>query len=171
MTKTKNNFLTGAIILALCSIISKILGAIYKIPLLKMLGSDGLGEYQMVISVYALFLVIASSGMTITLSKLISRETIYNNKFNQTKYLFASITISIILSTILMIFLIAICPIISKYQNSQSLIYSYLIITPAILFSSLIGVFRGYFLGKRKMIYSGGIQILEAILKAFAKGK
>lgn len=165
MTKIKNNFLTGALILAVCSIISKILGAIYKIPLLKILGSDGLGEYQMVISVYALFLVLASSGMTVTLSKLISRETTYNNKFNQKKYLLAGITISVFLSIILMLILFAICPFISKYQNSSGLTYSYLAISPAIIFSSLIGVFRGFFLGKRKMTYSGGVQILEAVLK------
>ena len=165
MTKTKNNFLTGAIILALCSVISKIIGAIYKIPLLKILGSNGLGEYQMVISVYALFLVLASSGMTVTLSKLISRETIYHNKNNQKKYLLAGIIISALLSITLIFILFLICPFVAKYQNSNSLTYSYLIVSPAILFSSLIGVFRGYFLGKRKMIYSGGVQILEAILK------
>ena len=165
MTKTKNGFFSGALVLMLCSIVAKIISAVYKIPLLKTLQSDGLGKYQMVISVYALFLVISSSGMVVTLSKLIARESNYNNKYNQKKYFFAGITISLILSSLLSLILISISPTLSRYQSFSNLKFSFLAIAPSIIFSSLIAVFRGYFLGKRKMLFSGSVQVIEAALK------
>lgn len=165
MSKIKNGFLSGAIILFFCSVVSKILSAIYKIPLLKNLGTIGLGEYQMIIAIYALFLVISSSGITITMSKLIAREVRYKNVFNQKRYLKVGFLLTLILSSICAIVLISISPIISKFQNAQSFKICYLAIAPALIFSSLIAVFRGYFLGKRKMLFGGSVQIIEAILK------
>ena len=165
MTQTKNGFLSGAIILFFCSIVSKALGALYKIPLLKILGTTGLGEYQMILSIYALFLVISSSGITITLSKLIARETRYKNINNQKKYLRISFLITLILSSFLSLILISISPILSKFQSFKDLKICYLAIAPALIFSSLIAVFRGYFLGKRNMTFSGSVLIVEAGLK------
>ena len=165
MTKIKNGFLSGALVLMLCSIIAKIVSAVYKIPLLKTLQSDGLGKYQMVISVYALFLVISSSGMVVTLSKLIAKETNFKNKHNQNKYLFAGIVFSLVLSSVLSLGLIIISPLLSRYQSFYNLQYTFIAIAPSIIFSSLISVFRGFFLGKRKMLFGGSVQVAEAVLK------
>ncbi len=165
MAKAKNGFLSGAIILFFCSIVSKMLSALYKIPLLKNLGTIGLGEYQMIIAIYALFLVISSSGITITMSKLIAREVKYKNRFNQKRYLRAGLLTTLVLSSLLALVLIAISPVLSKFQSFKDLKTCYLAIAPALIFSSLIAVFRGYFLGKRKMAFGGSVQIVEAGLK------
>ena len=167
MKKSKSGFLNGAVTLIICSMFAKIVSAIYKIPLLKSLQTDGLGKYQMVISVYALFLVISSSGMVVTLSKLISREIVYKNIHNQKRYLLAGILISIIISSFLALVLMLISPILSSYQSFSGMKSCFIVIAPSIIFSSLIAVFRGYFLGKRKMFYSGIAPIIESIFKLF----
>ena len=82
MTKTKNGFLFGAIVLVICNLITKFISAIYRVPLLKILGSEGLGQYQMIFPIYALFLVISSSGIIVTISKLCSKEFEVGNKKN-----------------------------------------------------------------------------------------
>ena len=46
MAKTKSNFFFGAIILVVANLITKVIGAVYRVPLLKTLGSEGLGQYQ-----------------------------------------------------------------------------------------------------------------------------
>ena len=165
MEKTKNGFLKGAIILFLCGVVSKLLGAIYKIPLLKTLGSQGLGEYQMVLGVYALFLVIASSGIVVTLSKYISKESQYKNKKNQKQYFLTGLLLTLCISIFVSIILALLSPLISRYQGIEGLSKVYLITIPILIFSSLISVFRGYFLGKRKMSISGGVQVVEALTK------
>ena len=167
MSKVKSSFLSGAIILTFCSVITKLLSAIYKIPLLKILGSDGLGGFQMVIGVYALFLVISSGGIVTTMSKVIAREEKFKNKTNQKRYLVCGFLLTLVMSTIFAIFLMIISRLIAKFQGIQELCDCYLIVAPSIIFSGLVSVFRGFFLGKRKMLNSGSVLIFEAGVKLF----
>ena len=85
-TIKNSKFFSNVLILILCALISKIIGAIYRVPLLKILGSLGIGQYQMILSIFSLFLVLSCSGITVAISKLISKETQFNNKKNQKQY-------------------------------------------------------------------------------------
>ena len=165
MSKTKNGFLFGAIILVICNLVTKFISAIYRVPLLKILGSEGLGQYQMIFPIYALFLVISSSGIIVTISKLSSKEFEVNNQKNARKYFFAGFLISLLSSIILSLLLLIISPSLSKVQSGGNLSKSYLAIIPAIIFGSLITAVRGYYLGEKQMKYSGLIQIVEAVSK------
>ena len=68
----KQSFLAGAIILTISGIVCKILGAIYKIPLANILGSQGMGFYYIIFPVYAFLLSFVSSCFTISISKKVS---------------------------------------------------------------------------------------------------
>ena len=48
MLSKKQSFIKGAIISSLGGFISKVLGAVYRIPLTNILGGEGMGIYQMV---------------------------------------------------------------------------------------------------------------------------
>lgn len=165
MQKFKNSFLFGAVVLVACNLISKIIGAVYRIPLLKILGSEGLGLYQLIFPIYALFLVIASSGISVSLSKFISRESAKKNQHNAKKYLQAGFVLSASVSIVLAIFFAILIPFISRYQGESQLVICYFAILPSIVICSLISTFKGYFLGKRKMLVSGGMQVLEQVFK------
>ena len=71
----KQGFFLGATLLMLFGFVSKIIGAIYRIPLTHIVGSEGMGIYQMVFPLYTLMLTIASSGLPSSISKLISENT------------------------------------------------------------------------------------------------
>ena len=81
MGKTKNNksFFKGALILMLFGFLSKILGAVYRVPLTSIVGAEGMGIYQMVFPLYSLMLTISSSGFPSSISKLISENIAQNN--------------------------------------------------------------------------------------------
>ncbi|MGN1212881.1 MAG: oligosaccharide flippase family protein [Christensenellales bacterium] len=165
MQKTKNTFLMGAVILVICNLITKIIGAIYRIPLLKILGSEGLGLYQLIFPIFAFMLGLASSGINVAVSKFVSRENAKYSKHNIKKYLQAGFIISFSISTFFAVLLGALTPIISKYQGESNLAICYYAILPSIILSSLISTLKGYFLGKHKMLYSGSIQVVEQIIK------
>ena len=57
MTNDNKKLVLGAGILGLGTFIAKLLGAIYRIPLTRILKSEGIGIYQMVFPVYALLLI------------------------------------------------------------------------------------------------------------------
>ena len=165
MQKTKNTFLMGAVILVICNLITKIIGAIYRIPLLKILGSEGLGLYQLIFPIFAFMLGLASSGINVAVSKFVSRENSKFCKHNIKKYLQAGFFISFAISTFFAVLLGLLTPIISRYQGEINLSICYYAILPSIILSSLISTLKGYFLGKHKMLYSGSIQVVEQIIK------
>ena len=43
----QKSFFKGALILSLAGIISKVLGAVYRIPFARLVGDEGVGLYQM----------------------------------------------------------------------------------------------------------------------------
>lgn len=165
MQKHKHSFIFGAVTLIACNLISKAIGAVYRIPLLKILGSEGLGLYQLIFPLFALMLVVSSSGVNVAVSKFVSQQTSKHNRHNINKYLRAGFIVSVCVSLFFTLVLAAIVPLISKYQGDSRLSICYYAILPSIVVCSLLSTFKGYFLGKHKMIYSGGLQVAEQVLK------
>ena len=86
MTSEKHNFIYFANIncmkdsifrnlswVLICSVIAKLLGGVYRIVLTRILGTD-IGLYQMVFSVYSFLVIVISSGISLSISKLISSK-------------------------------------------------------------------------------------------------
>ena len=71
--KNTDNFLKGALLLTFGGIISKVLGAIYRIPLTNLLGTYAMGLYQLVFPLYGL-LITAGLGFSIAVSRAVARE-------------------------------------------------------------------------------------------------
>ena len=73
MAKPKEqNFLHGAVILTAGVIITKILGAIYKIPLGNILGDDGYAYFYSAYSVYNVFLTMTTAGLPVAMSRMVA---------------------------------------------------------------------------------------------------
>ena len=72
--KRSESFLSGALVLSLGGLFAKILGALYRIPLTNIIGSYGMGLYQLVFPPYILFLTVAQAGIPTALSKLIAEN-------------------------------------------------------------------------------------------------
>ena len=70
--QTKKTFLSGVLLLSLSTVLVKIIGLFYKIPMLTYLGSEGMGYFNSAYEIYALFCVIATAGLPVALSVLIA---------------------------------------------------------------------------------------------------
>lgn len=66
----KNSFLSGAIILMAANAVSKVLGAVLKIPLTYIIHEEGMAVYNTAFSVYVMFLSFVISGMPFAVQKL-----------------------------------------------------------------------------------------------------
>ena len=59
----KQNYLTGAAILAATVALTKVVGAIYKIPLFNLLGDAGAGHFNVMYNIYTLILTFSTAGV------------------------------------------------------------------------------------------------------------
>ena len=68
-----NRVYKTAVMVTIFSLMEKFLGFIYRIYLSRAIGSEGVGLYQITLSVFALLLTLCSSGIPATVSRLITK--------------------------------------------------------------------------------------------------
>ena len=76
----KHSFLTGAVVLAICAFVCKLLGAIYRIPLTNILGAQGMGIYYLVFPIYSFMLTISSSSFPMAISHIVAKAEAVGDK-------------------------------------------------------------------------------------------
>ena len=163
----KQSFVFSAVILAISGIFCKILGAIYKIPLSNILGSQGMGIYYLVFPIYAFFLTLTSSSFTTAISKIVSKQMADNKKLLAYKTFKASLILLVFLGLIASIFLSIFSYFIAKLQGETNAYICYLIIAPSILLVAIICAFKGYFQGLQNMTPTALSQVIEQLIKLF----
>ena len=69
--KEKNLLVQGSI-LAVAGVITKIIGAVYRVPLVNILGDKGMGYYGVAFQIYSIALTLTSYSLPLAVSKLVS---------------------------------------------------------------------------------------------------
>ena len=75
----KNSLVTGAVILMIANTVSKVLGAILKIPLTYIIHEEGMAVYNTAYSVYVMALSLAVSGIPYAGTKVVAGENAKGN--------------------------------------------------------------------------------------------
>lgn len=161
----RQSFVLSAIILALGGFFAKAIGAIYKIPLTNILGSNGMGVYYLIFPIYSLIIVFCSSGISVALSVEVSKCRKIRHRYNEQKYLRVALIITFVMSVILAIVTVFLSHIIAEAQGNVNAKIGYIAIAPAIILSSMIATVRGYFQGIENMVPTTVSMIIEQIIK------
>lgn len=167
--KNKNaiekSFLNGALILSVASILIKVIGAIYRIPLVRLIGGDGMGYYNDAYQIYSLLFVISTAGIPVAIAKLVSESNAIG-RINEPKKILrlAIITFSIIGFIGMCVMYFGVDMFISLTKTPQSRL-SIMAIAPAVFFVSLTSSFKGFFQGYKNMVPTAIYQIIEASAK------
>ena len=66
----RNKAIQGVLLLTMSSFFLRGIGMIYRIVLSERIGMEGMGLYQLIMTVYGLFSMLACAGLTITVSRL-----------------------------------------------------------------------------------------------------
>ena len=159
------SFVLSAIILALGGFFAKAIGAIYKIPLTNILGSNGMGLYYLVFPIYSLFITICSSGLNVALATEVSKCRKIRHRYNEQKLLRVSLLISFVMSLFFSILIMLIGYPVAELQGNINARLGYIAIAPAIILSSIIATVRGYFQGVENMVPTTVSMIVEQIAK------
>ena len=69
-----DNFLLQGSILAAAGILVRLIGLLYKIPMTRILGDEGIGYYNTAYEIYNIGLILSSYSLPLAVSKLIARR-------------------------------------------------------------------------------------------------
>jgi len=157
----KSKFIKSTIILIVGGFITKILGMIIKVVMTRLLGTEGIGIYMMIIPTFSLLIALAQLGLPVAISKLVAED-----KKNNKNLVLSSIPITLIIN----IFIIFILIFSSKYIANNLLhdsrcYYALISIGFVLPFISISSILRGYFFGKQKMFPHVLSNITEDIVR------
>ena len=168
MRKTKL-FLINGIILTITALAMRGIGLIFNIFVANKVGSEAIGIFSLIMSVYNFAITVATSGIGIACTCIVSEEFAKGNYINGIKAVKTSILFAMMLGFLSSFCVILFAPIISDVwlKNMVSEIPLYLISLglPLIAVSSVIG---GYFSSVEKPYKSAISQILETSVKIIA---
>lgn len=162
----KNTFFGAAAILAVSSILVKVIGAIYRIPLGNVLSNEVMGDYNSAYNIYNFFLTISTAGLPVALSKTISEANALGRQ-NQVQKVFrvAFVTfltlgiVSFLCMTVLAL------PMANIVLSNPKAVYCVLALAPSVLCVCVMSAFRGYFQGHLNMLPTAISQVIEALFK------
>ena len=158
MSKQKQSFLAGAIIISVGGFVSKLLGAVYRIPLTNILGGEGMGIYQMVYPLYCILLTVSASGIPTGISRLISSGRGAGAE-RQAFRLYGAVGV------IGMLIMFVLSAPLAALQTEPAIKLCCQLLCPSVFFVSLLSVVRGYFQGKGNMLPTATTEIMEQVIK------
>ena len=161
--RRKNGIIDGAISLTLSTMVVKVLGLIYKIPLSHLLSDEGMGYFNSAYTVFALFYLLCTSGVPkavmIIITEYKERGNYIDTKRIVNLAMKAFFILGAVFSYILFVFAFPIAEIIGN-RNSA---YTMMLIAPSIVFLSLGGVIRGALSVEMRMTEVSIAGIIEGV--------
>lgn len=160
------SFEYGALILIISTAISKIIGAIFKIPLNDVMGELGFGYFT---SAYELFTPIYSlsmAGLPIAVSRMVAEATA-EKRYRDVRAIL-TLTKKAFLVTGFVGFMVMLAlsfPFVNLTDKTGGSIYSIIAIAPSLMFCCVMSTYRGYYEGLRNMFPTAFSDVIEASCK------
>lgn len=161
----KQGFLQGAAILTMGTLLVKVIGALYKIPMNRIIGTEGFGHFNVAYSIYNVLLMISSTGLPVAVSRMISEANTLGHKRQVQQVYRASLRLFLIIGVICSGAMLIFAPQLSVLMKDPDAVYAIAALAPAVLFVCIICSFRGYFQGQQYMTPTAVSQVIEALCK------
>ena len=165
--RKKDDFLMQGMILAIAMVMTKVIGALYRIPLTNILGDEGNGFYGYAFEVYAFALMLSSLSLPTAVSKLVSARIAMRQRRNAFRVFLGSLVFSVIVGVLasLIVFFGA-DMIAANLMKSPLSAYALRVLAVGLFVVALLGVLRGYFQGLGTMMPTAVSQIIEQVVNA-----
>ncbi len=159
----RESIILGTGILIITNFLVKILSLVYRGVLIRLIGSEGLGLSEMIMPLFSFLLVIASLGIPLAISNLISadiKREKYMTIFKTGLYMLLLNGVIVTLVALLLY------PVITEYIFTDSRLYlAFLFFFPSVILITVFSAFRGYFQGSHQSSQIGKSQAVEQIVR------
>lgn len=164
--RKQQSFQYGAIILLCSTVLVKIIGAIFKMPLSELIGTLGFGYFDSAYQLFTPIYTLAMAGLPIAISRMVAeqmqqaRYKDVRRTLNVTKKIFLITGLSGFVLMLLLIF-----PFVHFTDATGKTVYSLFAIAPSLLVCCIMSVYRGYYEGLRNMYPTAISDVIEALGK------
>ena len=164
----KQTFLHGTALLALATVVVKLIGALYKIPLNSIIGPEGFSYFNTAYEIYNVLLMISTAGLPVAMSRMVSEASTLGH-YNQVRRIYSTartlfMTIGLVCTLLMTVF----CKQLANFQHQPDAWAAIGALGPCVLLICIMSTFRGFFQGQGNMLPTSVSQVLEAFVKLIA---
>lgn len=160
-----NTFVKSALILSVATLLSKILGSIFRIPLQNIAEDEVLGIFSLVYPVYMVALTLSVAGIPVAISKLISEALVHNDQDTVHKIYRPSTILTAMFGLLSFILIFSFSGPIADVLGGQSTKLALIVVSATLLIAPYMAVYRGYFQGFQDMRPTAISQVLEQFIR------
>ena len=165
-SKKDSNFLVQGSILAAASIISRIIGLLYRLPMTDIIGDTGNNYYSCAFEIYNIMLIISSYSLPLAVSKLVSARIAKGQRKQAYQVFKGALLFAVIAGTIVAIIVYFGAEIFTSMLQTPLSVFALRVLAPVLVVVAILGVLRGFFQGLGNMMPSAVSQIIEQIVNA-----
>ena len=162
-----SNFVVQGSILAIASIVVRIIGIAYRIPMINIIGDEGMGYYGTAFNVYNIALLLSSYSLPLAVSKMVSVRLARKQYRNSVRILRAAL----VYATVVGALAAAVIWFGADFFAREVFFMPYAAfalktLAPTVWIMAYLGVFRGYYQGQGTMVPTALSQVFEQIVNA-----
>lgn len=143
------------------STIEKTLSFVYRIILSRAIGAEGMGIYQICLSVFAVFLTAASSGIPVTVSRMIAKQSATGSERGKHAVVSAGVVCTLAFTVPAAIIIFFGRNLLSFLFPDESSLDIFILLLPGLILTSVYAVMRGTFWGNKQFLPYSIIELAE----------
>ena len=160
------SLLSGAFILVVATVLVKVIGALFKIPLSMLIGEVGRGYFSTAYEIYTPLYSISMAGLPVAVSRLVAKERSLGHFRDVRMIRRVSARLFLLMgvlgTVLLMLVAYPYTKFIVKYVEN---VYCVLAIAPSIFCCCCMSTYRGYYEGMQNMLPTAISEVIEVVGK------
>ena len=152
-------------VLSVVGIVSKVIGALHRIPLAWLIGDTGMGVYQLIFPTYNMLLAISSAGLPVAISRMVSYSLARDDPRNAKRTFRIALCFLSALGLIAMLLMILFSPQLAVRSKNPATQSGFVTIAPALLLVCSMSALRGFMQGQQNMVPTAISQFIEQVAK------
>lgn len=160
--RRRRTVLGGVAVLTTASLLVKVIGVLYKIPLTYLLGDEGMGYFNTAYTIYAWLYMLSTAGLPIAVSILISEADAAGDEARAARVMRTAACLLLAIGVATTACMLFFSRAIAILLGSREAAYCMTAIAPTLFFICVTSLFRGYFQGYQEMLPTALSQLIEA---------
>ncbi|MGJ9458142.1 putative polysaccharide biosynthesis protein [Oceanobacillus sp. CF4.6] len=162
---SQSTFVKSTMILTIATLLSKILGSIFRIPLQNIAGDEVLGIFSLVYPVYMVALILSVAGLPLAISKLIAEARTKNDPSSIREIYITASILAVLFGLASFLFIFSFSTEIANMLGGPSTRLALIVVAGTLLVAPYMAVYRGFFQGYGDMRPTAVSQVLEQLIR------
>ena len=163
--KSSQGFFGGVAVLTASTAVVKLIGLFYKIPLIHIIGIEGMAYFLAAYHIYTLLFAVSTAGLPVAVSILVSKSMAVGDESAVEKIYKAALLLFSAIGVLLAIVLFVGANTIADAIDIPESAFAIRAVAPSLIFVSAGSAVKGFFQGSHNMMPTGISQVIEAIGK------